>query len=387
MDNSPLTHDEAVRRAKTLAPAIAARVERCEAERRVPLESVEEFVGAGLSRILKPRRWGGHEISHDAAFDVNVEISKACGSTGWCLGFLNIHDWWVAGFPDEAQHDVWRDGPDVNLAGVIAPLSGRAKLVDGGYRLSGHWSWASGIDHCTWAIVTGMAEQPDGSKRAHVFLVPKKDYAIKDTWFNVGMKGTGSKDIIVDDAFVPGHRSITMDDLREGTTPGTKVNTGPLYAIPLEARRHALSAPALGIVRAAFAHWVEWMRTKASSATGEAVAQFVPAQIDLANAEVSIDTAELLLRRNLDFIRDGGPISADRRTLSSVAGAQAVQMLCKAVDLLFYSSGSRGMFDGSPLQRAWRDVHCIASHFALNPDTSAQARARNLLGLPPKGMD
>jgi 3-hydroxy-9,10-secoandrosta-1,3,5(10)-triene-9,17-dione monooxygenase len=224
-----------------------------------------------------------------------------------------------------------------------------------------------------------------GGRRAHVFLVPRSDYVIKDTWFNVGMKGTGSHDIIVDDVFVPAHRSITMDDLREGTTPGTQINTGPLYAIPLEARRHALSAPALGIARNAFAHWVDWMRSKVSTATGEAIAQLVPAQISLANAEVELDAAEFLLRRNLDFIRQGSPISPDQRAISSASGAQAVQMICKAVDLLFYSSGSRGMFDQSPLQRAWRDVHTIASHFALNPETSAQIRARVLLGLPPVG--
>jgi 3-hydroxy-9,10-secoandrosta-1,3,5(10)-triene-9,17-dione monooxygenase len=383
--SNTMTHAEAVRRARALAPAIAARVLRCESERRIPIESVQEFVGEGLGRILQPKRWGGFEISHDAAFDVSMEISKACGSSGWCLGFLNIHDWWVAGFPEEAQHDVWRDGPDVNLAGVIAPLAGRARAVDGGYRVSGQWSWASGVDHCTWAIITAMVEAENGSRRAHVFLVPKTDYAVKDTWFNVGMRGTGSHDIIVDDAFVPAHRSITMDDLREGTTPGTRVNTGPLYAIPLEARRHALSAPALGVARAAFDHWADWMRTKVSSATGEAIAQMAPAQISLANAEVEIDTAEFLLRRNLDFIRAGGPIDADKRAISAAAGAQAVQKLCKAVDLLFQSSGSRGLFDGSPLQRAWRDVHTIASHFALNPETSAQMRARVLLGLPAAG--
>jgi 3-hydroxy-9,10-secoandrosta-1,3,5(10)-triene-9,17-dione monooxygenase len=379
-----LTHDEAVRRARALAPEIAARVPRAEAERRVPIESIEAFVGAGLARILKPRRWGGYEISHDAAFDVTVEISKACGSTGWCCGFLNIHDWWLAGFPEEAQDDVWRDGPDVNLAGVIAPLNGRARVVDGGFRLSGDWSWASGVDHCSWAIVTAMVEG-NGGQHARVFVLPKSDYAIKDTWFNVGMRGTGSHDIVAADVFVPAHRSITMEDLREGTTPGTKVNAGPLYAIPLEARRHALSAPALGIARSAFATWVEWMRTKVSTATGEAIAQLVPAQINLATAETDIDAAEFLLRRNLDYIRQGGPLSRDIRSISASSGAQALQMICKAVDLLFYSSGSRGMFDQSPLQRAWRDVHTIASHFALNPETNAQIRARVLLGLPPAG--
>ena len=111
-----LTHEEAVRRARALAPAIAERARRAELERRVPRELIDEIVAAGLSRILQPRRFGGYEISHDAAFDAAVTISAACGSTGWCASLLNMHDWWLAAFPEEAQHDVWRDTPDVNLA-------------------------------------------------------------------------------------------------------------------------------------------------------------------------------------------------------------------------------------------------------------------------------
>jgi 3-hydroxy-9,10-secoandrosta-1,3,5(10)-triene-9,17-dione monooxygenase len=384
LETAALTHEEAVRRAKALAPDIAKAAARTEVERRVPIESVEAFVDAGLARILQPRRWGGAEISHDAAFDVNVEISKACGSTGWCFGFLNIHDWWLASFPDEAQQDVWGDGPDVNLAGVIAPFSGRARSTDGGWRLSGRWAWASGVDHCEWAIVTALVD--DGlPENARVLLVPRKDYIVADTWFNAGLRGSGSKDIAIGEAFVPAHRAISMTDLREGTTPGSRVNLGPLYGLPLDSRRHALSAPALGIARSALAQWTEWMCTKVSAATGAASADRVASQIRLAQAEAQIDAAEMLLRRNLDAIRGGGPLSADERTLSAASGAHAVAMLAQAVDMILLSAGSRALFDESPLQRGWRDIHAIASHVSLNPDTTARARAQFLLGLSSNG--
>jgi 3-hydroxy-9,10-secoandrosta-1,3,5(10)-triene-9,17-dione monooxygenase len=380
-ESAALTREEAVRRAIGLAPAIAALTSRAESERRIPMESVEAFVGAGLARILQPKRWGGWEISHDAAFDVTVEISKACGSTGWCLGFLNIHDWWLASFPEEAQHDVWRDGPDVNLAGVIAPFSGRAKKTDGGWRLDGKWSWASGIDHCAWVIVTALVD--DGLiENARVFLAPRRDFSIADTWFNAGLRATGSKDVAIEDAFVPEHRTISMSDLREGTAPGSRLNRGPLYGLPLDSRRHALSGPALGAARGALAHWRDWMRTKTSAATGAASVDSAPSQIRLAQAEAEIDAAEMLLRRNLDAIRGGGPLSQDERTLSASTGAYAVHMLTRAIDMILQSAGSRALFDHSPIQRAWRDVHAIASHVSLNPDTTAQARARFLLGLP-----
>lgn len=376
-----MTREEAVRRAQALAPGIRARAQRCEAERRVPLQSIEEFVGAGLGRLLLPRRWGGAELSHDAAFDVVLEIAAACGSTGWCCGFLNIHDWWMSCFPDEAQHDVWRDGPDVNLAAVIAPLCGRATIADGGYRLSGEWSWASGVDHCSWAIVTAMVPEADGRIEARCIAVPRADYRVKDTWFNVGLKGSGSKDIIIDDAFVPAHRSVLFSDLREGTTPGARANPGPLYRVPLVARNYSLSAPALGIARGAFREAIEGLRTRVATVSGARVGELAPVQTRLAQAEVLLDAAELLMRRNLDWVRAGDPIDLPTRARSAAASAQAVQMTCDAVDLLLRCGGSRGLFDDNPIQRAWRDVHAIASHFALNADASCQLRGGILLGV------
>ena len=376
-----LTHDEAVRRARALAPAIASRALRAEKERRIPIESIEEFVAAGLGRLLQPRRWGGFEISHDAAFDVTLEISAACGSTGWCTSLLNIHDWWLAAFPEEAQHDVWRDTPDVNLAAVISPLGGKATIVDGGYRVTGHWGWASGIDHCTWLIITAMTGGGDAPPAPHCFVIPAKDATVDDTWFNVGLKGSGSKDILIDDIFVPAHRSLSLADLREATTPGVRANPGPLYRVPLIARNYALAAPALGIARGAFADWVEWTRTRVASFTGEAIAAQGPVQTDIAGAEAELDAAEFLMRRNLDFIRDGKPVDLATRALCSYANAHAVQKICGAVQILFRLSGSRGMFESSPIQRAWRDVNTLASHVSLNPGAAGQLRGRALLGV------
>ena len=377
-----LTREEAVRRARALAPTIAERARRAEQERRVPRESIDAIVAAGLGRILQPRRWGGYEVSHDAAFDVAVEISAACGSTGWCASLLNIHDWWLAAFPDEAQHDVWRDTPDVNLAAVISPLGGKATAVNGGYRVSGHWGWASGIDHCPWLIITAMSADKDDKPEARCLVVPAKDCKVHDNWFNVGLKGTGSKDIFIDDIFVPAHRSLALADLREATSPGAQVNTGPLYRVPLIARNYALAAPALGIARGAFDNWIEWTRKRVASFSGEAIAEQGSVQTEIAEAEAQLDFAEFLMRRNLGFIRDGQPVDLPTRALCSYANAHAVREICKAVLTLFRLSGSRGMFDESPIQRAWRDGHTLASHVSLNPVVAGQLRGRALLNVP-----
>jgi len=379
---SALTHGEAVSRACALAPLLRERAPNTERQRRISDETVEEIVGAGLARILKPRRWGGYEISHDAAFDVAVEIGAACGSTGWCVSLLNIHDWWLALFAEEAQHDVWGDTPDRNLAAMVYP-TGKAPPVDGGYRLTGRWSFVSGVDFSDWAIVAALVFAAEGPPHARHFLIPRKDYAIADTWHNVGMRGTGSNDLIVSDVFVPAHRTISMDDFREGTTAGSRVNTGAIYrGATIGTFAHALSAPALGIARGAFADWLESTRGKMATSTGDAVAEWPHLQIRTAHIQLEIDAAEMLLRRNLDAIRDGGSTERALRTRSSASYGYAVRALCKAVDALVDMGGGRGMRDENPIQRAWRDVHAISAHVGLNPDLSGQARGRFLFGLP-----
>jgi 3-hydroxy-9,10-secoandrosta-1,3,5(10)-triene-9,17-dione monooxygenase len=378
-----VTHEELVRRARALAPAIRARVHKAETERRTPIESVEAFVDAGLARILQPRRWGGHELTHDAAFDVTIEIAKGCGSTGWCMGLLNIHDWWLASFPDEAQHDVWKDGPDVNIAGMVSP-TGKANAVDGGFRLSGLWSYTSGIDHCTWALLAAMVE-PNGPGHPHMrfFAVPKKDFIIKDVWHCVGLKGTGSNDVIIDDAFVPAHRTLTMADFLEGTTPGSKTNTGPLYRLPLVCIfPSALCAPALGIGRGAHEEWRDWIKPRIVSYTGEKQVETTEVQSGYAKSAAHLDMADMLMRKNLDVVRPGTPIDPTTRQRCRIYWTQAVQMICRAVDMLMAMSGSRGFMEASPIQRAWRDVHTIASHVGLNPEQTAIAYGRQKLGLP-----
>ena len=380
--SSGLSHAEAVERARALVPMLRERAQRAEYERRVPPELIEAIVGAGLARILQPRRFGGHEISHDAAFDVAAEIASGCGSTGWCASLLNIHDWWLAGFPEQAQHDVWGVSPDQRIAAMVYP-TGKATPADGGWRLGGRWSFVSGVDHSDWAIVAAMAFAPQGPPEARHFLIPRRDFAVLDTWHNVGMRGTGSNDLVVDDIFVPSHRTLAMDDFREGTTPRSRLHASPLYRGPMICTfPHALTAPALGVARGAFAAWLEWTRGKTATATGETVADWPHVQMRIAQTEAEMDAAEMLLRRNLDVIRNGGPDEAGLRSRSFSTYGQAVRMLSRAVDILFEMSGARGMRDENLIQRAWRDVHAIGAHVGLNTDLSGQSRGRYLLGLP-----
>ena len=199
-----MSAQEVMSRAKALAPLIGERVASAEAARRQSDETIQAIVDSGLVRVLLPKRWGGYELPFDTLVDSVLEIAKIDGSAGWCYSFLLIHAWFLAQFPDAAQRDVWDSNPDTALATSLAP-AGRFTKVDGGYVLNGRWAWSSGVDYCSWNMLAALPVTMDGPPR--VFLLPRSDYTILDTWFVAGQKASGSKDVAVQDAFIPEHRA------------------------------------------------------------------------------------------------------------------------------------------------------------------------------------
>lgn len=370
-----------MRRARALAPRLRERALRCERERRVPRESIDEFVEAGLLRTFTPKRWGGYEISHDLAADMVLEISAACANTGWNCSWLMAHIWWFTAFPEEAQYDVYHAGPDVCLAASFGEVQGTATEVDGGYRLRGHWRYASGVDHCVWIMLgartTGGREQSHG----RFFLVPLSECRIEDTWYNVGLRGTGSNDVIVDDLFVPDYRSVRSDEIKNCTAPGRRVVSGNMYRLPGRSRNHEIIAPALGAARGAFAFWTEWSRGRTSNRDGHRFTGDLHRQVGTAEIEADLEAVELVMRRNLDRIRNGGPIDEATVTLIHNSGVRSFARICRATTRLLLIGGASALYDANPIQRAWRDVHAIAAHASLNVTASAGERGRLLLGV------
>lgn len=378
---SEMTHEEAMRRTRALVPKLRERALRCERERRVPHESIEEFVQAGLLRTFTPKRWGGYEISHDLAADIILEISAACANTGWNCSWLMAHIWWFMAFPLQAQFDVYGDGPDVLLAASFSELQGTATEVDGGYRISGHWRWASGVDHCTWIMLGARTTGAHEPQHGRIFLLPPEDYRVEDTWYNVGLRGTGSNDVFASEVFVPAYRSVRLLEISNCTAPGRQVINGNIYRLPGKSRNHEIIAPALGAARGAFAHWLEWSRGRSSNRDGQRFTEDVHRQVGTAQVEADLEAVELVMRRNLDRIRNGGPIDDETRSLIHSSGVRSFQLLCNATTQLLRMGGASALFDTNPIQRAWRDVHAIAAHGSLNVNSSAAERGRELLGV------
>jgi 3-hydroxy-9,10-secoandrosta-1,3,5(10)-triene-9,17-dione monooxygenase len=378
------TAEALLARAKALAPRLRERAVRAERDRNVPAESVQEYIDAELVRTLLPRRWGGYEHDHEAQFNIAIELGRStCGSSAWVLNYFTDHACIMAHFPEEAQQEVWRDGPDACIATTAAP-TGKAEVAPGGYRLNGKWSWSSGILHAQWVMIGGLVfREGEHHPDMRLMLVPTKDIRILDTWYCSGLRGSGSHTVQADNLFVPEHRTVSFATLRDAHSPGSRINTNPIYRTPFIAvHSYALLGPALGVARGALDEFTDWTKKRYLTYTQLAIAQHVPVQIKVAEIGAQIDAAELLARRCLATARaDYTGMTLETRALLRRDFCYAMKMLVEAMEALVKISGSSGLLDDNPVQRAWRDVHAIGSHVVMNWDVPAENFGRMQFGL------
>ncbi|MBV8882714.1 MAG: flavin-dependent monooxygenase [Chroococcidiopsidaceae cyanobacterium CP_BM_RX_35] len=383
MPLSGMTHEEAVLRARALAPIIRERAATAEAQRRQPDETIEDIINAGLVRLLTPVRWGGHELTFDGFVDSVIEIAKADGSTGWCYSFLNMHSWLMATFPEQAQREVWGDNPDALIATSFIPAGSPIRVEDG-YLLNGNWPWSSGVDYCEWNMLAGliMPKTSGEHPEPRIFLLPRSDYEILDTWFVAGQKSTGSKNVVVKNAFIPEHRTIRLSDIREGRAPGSTFNPSPLYQLPLfSAFPSALASPILGATIGAYETWRNLSHNKSTMYSREQVASLTHQQIRLAEVSAQIDSAYLLLKRPLDVLSRGGAVTLEERVRNRRDYAYVAHLCVQATERLFLASGGSANYESNPMQRYWRDVHAMSAHAGLNLDAAGENFGRLELGL------
>ncbi|MET9677257.1 acyl-CoA dehydrogenase family protein [Streptomyces sp. NPDC006482] len=370
---------DAVREAAETAAKYAAAAE---ADRRLPTEVVTPILAAGFARHFVPARWGGSAGTFRALLPAVAAIGESCTSAAWFASLAASVGRLAAHLPVDGQAEIWRDGPDTPLVGALA-AAGTAERVPGGWRVSGQWPYVSGIDSSAWALVCARAA--DGERREPRFLaVPRASYAIGDSWFNVGLRATGSNTLVLDGVTVPDARSVALADLLAGKAPAAEA---PCHRVPMKAANGlTLAAPLLGAARGALHHWSglsrDKLRAPAAAVTG--AADRSPYELTLARADGEIDTAALLLDRVAEVV-DGGAVDPVLTARNGRDCALAAELLANAVDRLLRSSGSRGQSDTEPLQRFWRDVNAGAGHSGLQfpPVASALARASGALDTTP----
>jgi alkylation response protein AidB-like acyl-CoA dehydrogenase len=375
------THDAVLARVRALTPMIRDRAAAAEEARTLPRASVDALLAAGISRILIPPRYGGYGLSLDTWFDVVREIAKADASHGWCASLMIHHPHYVGQFPEPAQKAIWAEGVDYAIAASVQP-SGRVTAVDGGYRISGEFGFASGINHCRWLVVGSIAEGTGGPE-ARFFLVRPNEYQIKDTWFTSAMRGTGSNTAVLDDVFVPTDHTLALSDLREGKTPGGKLHDNPIYRAPwISYAPLTFTAPMLGAAQGAYDMFREWIKTRKAGRGGASLAQVTSVQVRLARTAADLDAAELLLRRAVDAARSASPPTLELRARTMRDCSRAAELCVDAIDMLLGMSGTAGFAASHPIQRAWRDIHFAAMHVALNPEQNFAHFGRSELGIP-----
>ncbi len=358
------------------------RVEQTSALRRLPDESVAELKEAGLFRVLQPSRWGGAEVHPNTFFDTQRAIARACASTGWVFGVVSVHAWQLALFPLEAQEEVWGDDPNTLISSSYAP-TGKVTRAPGGYRISGRWSFSSGCDHCQWIFVGGFAPS-EGAPDMRTFLVPRSDYRIDDNWHTFALRGTGSKDIVMDDVFVPEHRTHKFTDGFRCQSPGNEHNPSTLYKIPFgQIFVRSVSTTSLGITEAALDFYRSVTGTKVGASDGSKAGEDPMAQMTCTRAATAVDRNTLVLQRNFDELMDAvevGGVSLERRAAMRWDSSQAVEACVEAVDGMFTAAGGRAIFTNSPMHRWFCDIHGARAHYANRPEGPGRNYGRVLLG-------
>ncbi len=384
-----MSPDEYLGRVRALLPALRERAARTEQLRRLPDETFADFQQHGLLRALQPKRYGGYELDPGVFYQAVTEVAAVCGSSGWIFGVLGVHNWHLAILPPQAQEDVWGADDSAQLSTSVAP-TGTVERVAGGFRLSGRWSFSSGCDFCQWVVLGGIAPPVESGAPpdARVFLVPRADYRIEDNWHVTGLCGTGSKDIVVDAALVPEHRTHSFLDAFHLRHPGTAINDAPLYRLPFALIfRYGITSPAIGAARGALDAFREQSRRRLGPGTQSRTAEDPFIQHRLAESAAEIDATRdrmlAIFAEMMDLARAGREIPLEKRARYRWDAGKAMDWSVKATDRLFEASGGRGIFLDNPIQRAWRDVHAMRAHAGNNPDSAALVFARSELGLPP----
>ena len=377
-----------------LLPTLRQRAQETEDARVVPAESVKSLEETGFFRLLQPRSAGGLEADPVTFFTAVRLIASACGSTGWVASVVGVHPWQLALFPEQAQRDVWGADPATRMSSSYAP-TGQARRTENGYTLDGRWSFSSGCDHASWVLLGGIVTDDEGKPVDFcTFLLPASDYRIDDVWDTVGLRGTGSNDIVVSHAFVPEHRALSFTGVTKIACPGHQVNTGALYRIPFGSIfSYAITTPIIGMATGAYAAHADYQRQRVrASYVGQRSADDPFAQVRIAEAAALIDAAWLALERDMTELMAhasaGEKIPLPLRLRTRRDQVTGTGQAIRAVDLLFENSGGRALKLGTPIQRFWRDAHAGRVHAINDPERALSMFGRGEFGhdVPPDAM-
>ncbi len=357
--------DEVVHAACALVPRLKDRAADVELSRTLSDETISDFREAGIYRMCVPTEYGGFGLDVEAAIAICYEVTRGCASSGWIAGQTAYEGILISSFSKEAQAEVWHDNPDVGATSVTALVKAELTPVDGGYLISGRWKFASGVNHASWLII----QQPERGSTDMV-LIPRADFEIVDDWFAVGLKGTGSKEVSLNGAFVPHYR------------------VAPLASIKAPAMNIWLfGAIARGIAQSAYDDFERMVSTRRSSKDLSRAADREPVQIALAESSAELECSRLLFESNTRLFQrrkeQGLELSESEGIRVSRDCAYAMLLAYRSTQRLFDNYGSSVIYDSNPIQRALRDIMSASRHGRISWNDNGKKFGMWRLGLLP----
>lgn len=362
--------------------------------RRLSDATAKVLRDTGAMRLVQPARYGGLEADPRVFVEAMMLTAQFDGAAGWVLGVVGVHNWHIGLYADEVQQEVWGDDPDTWVSSSYNYV-GRASRVDGGFRLSGRWSFSSGCEQARWVFVGGFALDDDGRPlEMRHFLLPRSDYEIVDVWHVAGLSGSGSNDIVVEDAFVPDARSMSWADLKAHRCPGVEVNTSSLFRVPWGSMfLNAVTAPLVGMARGMLEESVSLVKQRVTGyiPPGPSSGPFDAKRIwpavtmaRLAEASCEIDAARVQMLDNLgevfSYAEEGAQAPLDVRARARRDQVMAARRAIEAANEIFSLSGGRGLSLKSPIQRLWRDAQAGGHHVVNGSDQALTSYGAFLMG-------
>ena len=392
MTHETLEHEDARAdalhgRALSLVPILAERAAACERRRQLPPETVADIKANGLHRLCQRARFGGSELPLDRAADIISVLAHGCSSTAWVCAIYCDHSILLGRFDDRAADDVWADSPDALVSAGFIP-SGTAERAGGGWRVSGAWDFSSGCDYADWLLVGSPLPMEDGDIQPSLCLVPRAEVEIDDNWYAMGLAGTGSKNLVIEGAFVPEYRTLPLWKAGGGAAGGGRADVPPLYRLP-----HFPTVPflflstGLGVAESLLEATIVELGGR-TSRLGVKVSQMQSIQLRIAESAAEIDCARMLIMRAcgeaMAAMRAGRAFTIDQRARNRRDQAYTGRLCRRAVDRLFESLGGHGLYADNASQRKFRDMYAVNGHISGNWDIAGTTYGRVAFGLDPE---
>lgn len=383
-----MTPQELFDSAQALVPSLKERAVETEQRRMLSKEVIADLFAAGLLRYFQPTRYGGYAMDWGIQYDLGRIVAKGCPSTAWIVCVVGGHSAFVGRFAEKAQDEVWGDASDVLIATVSVQKTGTVRKVDGGFRLDGTWGFASGVDHAAWVMVAGRMP---GDTEASQYLIPRSEFSIDDVWHVTGMKGTGTKDVIVHDSFVPPYRVLPQSVFHGANPPGAKINSHYIYASEFRPfMGSSMLGPIVGTAEAAMADYLDSTRARKSAIFGNRVAESPIVQTRVAESAAELNAADAVARRQLARLNARGkaaePFPPNERVEAARDRAFIMKLCVDAAERLVRMMGASGIYDTNVVQRHFRDLHAMATQIGVNWDLNMLPYGRWALGLSPNAQ-